>query len=319
MQLSDEDLKDLWQTETRRGTNRSECLSSETLMRAGANELSAPEAERIAAHLAACADCIEEYKIAMSVRDWATETATQNTAPVVRTAAQPNLWSRFLALFNPLTATLAAASLLLSLALGTAWFSFRRQNQTLIAQVEQQRNELNDAAALKSQIEELQRQQADLTAKLAQQQTAGQEALQAEIERLKQELEQGTQPQVNVPQFDLDPVPATRSAGSSGKIAAINVPATATSFTLNLPGAGSKPFPNYLIELQDTKTNKVIWSAERKQDNETTFTLTLSKRNLPAGNYRIRLFGLKSKQKEPLQDYEMQMSYAASPEKPKSP
>lgn len=319
MQLSDEDLKDLWQTETRRGTNRSECLSSEALMRAGANELNAPEAERIAVHLAACADCTEEYKIAMSVRDWATETATQNTAPVVRTAAQPNLWSRFLALFNPLTATLAAASLLLSLTLGAAWVSFRRQNQTLMAQVEQQRTELNTAAALKTQLEELQRQQAELTAKLTQQQTAGQEALQAEIERLKKEIEQGTQPQLDIPQFDIDPTPATRSAGSSGKIATINVPATATSFTLNLPGAGSNPFPNYLIELQDTKTSKVVWSAERKQDNETTFTVTLSKRNLPAGTYRIRVFGLKGKQKEQVHDYEAQVNYAPSPEKPKSP
>ncbi len=320
MQLSDEELKTLWQTETRRGTNRSECLSSETLMRAGANELSAPEAERIAAHLAACADCTEEYQIAMSVRDWATETAAQHTAPAVRVTAQPSWWSRWLALFNPLTATLATALLLLSLALGAAWLSFRRQNQTLLAQVEQQRNELNDAAALKAQIEELQRQQTELNAKLAQQQTAGQEALQAEIERLKKELEQGAQPQLDLPQFDVDPNPATRSTGSSkAKAATIHVPAAATSFTLNLPGAGSKPFPNYLIELQDAKTNKVVWSAERKPDNETTFTLTLSKRNLPGGSYRIRVFGVKGKQKERIQDYEMQVNYAAPPEKPKSP
>lgn len=319
MQLSDEDLKDLWQTETKRGTNRSECLSSETLMRAGANELSAPEAERIAAHLSACADCTEEYQIAMSVRDWATETAAHHTAPVVRVATQPSWWSRLFAHFNPLTVTLTTALLLLSFALGAAWFSFRRQNQTLVAQVEQQRNELNDAAALKTQIEELQRQQAELNAKLTQQQTAGQEALQTEIERLKKELEQGAQPQLDVPQFDIDPTPATRSAGSSAKVATINVPAAATSFTLNLPGAGSKPFPNYLIELQDAKTSKVVWSAERKQDKETTFTITLSKRNLPAGSYRIRVLGMKGKQKEQMQDYEMQVSYATPPDKPKSP
>jgi TolA-binding protein len=319
MQLSDEDLKDLWQAATKRGTNRSECLSSETLMRAGANELDAPEAERIAAHLAACADCTEEYQIAMSVRDWATETAAQHTAPVVRVTPQPSWWSRLLALFNPLTATLTMALLLLSLALSAVWVSFRRQNQTLIAQVEQQRRELNDAATLKAQIEVLQRQQAELNARLAQQQTAGQEALQAEIERLKKELEQGAQPQLDLPQFDIDPTPATRSAGSNAKVTTINVPAAATSFTLNLPGAGSKPFPNYLIELQDAKTAKVVWSAERKQDNETTFTVTLSNRNLPAGSYRVRVFGVTGKQKKPLQDYEMQVSYATPPDKPKSP
>ncbi len=318
MQLSDEDLKHLWQTETRRGANRSECFSSETLMRAGANELSAPEAEQIATHLAACADCTEEYQIAMSVRDWATETAAQHTAPVVRAPAQPSWWSRLFALFNPLTATLTTALLLLSLALGAAWISFRRQNHTLMAQVEQQRNELHDAAALKAQIQELQRQQVELNTKLTQQQTAGQEELKAEIDRLKKELEQGAQPQLDIPQFDIDPTPATRSAGSPAKVATINVPAAATSFTLNLPGAGSKPFPNHLIELQDTKTNKIVWSAERKQDKETTFTVTLSKRNLPAGSYRLRVFGLKGKQKEQIQDYEAQVNYAASPEKPKS-
>ena len=319
MQLSDEDLKDLWQTETKRGTNRSECLTSETLMRAGANELSPPEAERIATHLSTCADCTEEYQIAMSVRDWATETAAKHTAPVVHVTAQPSWWSRVFALFNPLTATLTTALLLVSLALGGTWLTFRRQNQTLVAQVEQQRSELNDAAALKAQIEELKRQQAELNTKLAQQQTAGQEELKAELERLKKELEQGAQPQLDLPQFDIDPTPATRSAGSNAKVVTINVPAAATSFTLNLPGAGSKPFPNYLIELQDAKTAKVVWSAERKQDQETTFTVTLSKRNLPAGSYRVRVFGVKGKQKEQIQDYEMQVSYAAPPDKPKSP
>jgi hypothetical protein len=200
--------------------------------------------------------------------------------------------------------------LLLSLALGATWFTFRRQNQTLVAQVEQQRNELNDDAALKAQIEELQRQRAELNARLAQQQTAGQEALQAELERVKKELAQTAQPQLDLPQFDVDPNNQTRGAGSNNAaLTTINVPAAATSFTLNLPGAGSKPFPTYLIELQDAKTNKVVWSEQRKQDKETTFTLTLAQRNLPAGKYRVTVFGQKGKQKEVLANYEMRISY----------
>jgi hypothetical protein len=303
MQLNDEELKSLWQSATVRTADGAECLSSETLMRAGAGELNAREAERVASHLAGCADCADEYRIALSVREWADETAARHAAPALHPSAPPSWWSRFLALVNPLTATLTAALLLLSLALGAAWLSFRRQNQRLIAQVQQQRDALEEAAAL-------QRSQAELNARLLQQQTARQEALQAELARLKQELEQSAQPQLDVPQFDLDPSPATRGqGGGNATVATINVPADATSFTINLPGAGSRPFPQYRIELQDAKTNDVVWSAQRKQDNETTFTVTLTKRNLPAGSYRIRVFGMNGK-RQPLVGYDLQLRYA---------
>ncbi|MBI1761105.1 MAG: hypothetical protein HYR56_06675 [Acidobacteria bacterium] len=308
MQLSDEALKNLWQTETARGTNRRECLSSETLLRAGAHELRAPEAERIAAHLAACADCAEEYRIALAVHDWAAETATRHTAPAVHLKAPPSWWGRLLALFNPLTATLTAVLLLVSLVLGAAWLSFRRQNQTLTAQVQQQREELTEAAALKAQLAELQRQQAERPATT--EQAGGQATLQAELARLKQELAQGAQPQLDVPQFDLDPAPATRGAGGGNATSAtLTVPAAATVFTLNLPGAGSQPFPQYLIELQNAQTSQVVWSTRRNRDGETTFTLTLAKRGLAAGRYRIRVYGVQGRQKTRVQEYAVQVKY----------
>lgn len=312
MQLSDEVLKNLWQTETAPGSNRRDCLSSETLLRTGAHELRAPEAERVAAHLAACAACAEEYQIALAVHDWAEETAAQHPTPALQPSTSAPWLSRFFALFNPLTATLTAALLLVSLALGAAWLSFRRQNQTLIAQVQQQREELSEAAALKTQIAVLQRQQAERPATT--ETAGGQAALQAELARLKQELAQGAQPQLDVPQFDLDPATATRGDnGGNATSATLNVPAAATVFTLNLPGAGSQPFPQYLIELQNAQTNQVVWSARRKRDGETTFTLTLAKRGLAAGRYRIRVYGLQGRQKTHLQDYAVQLKYAASP------
>lgn len=311
MQLSDEALKNLWQTETARGVSRRDCLSSETLLRAGAHELRAPEAERVAAHLAACADCAGEYQIALAVHDWAEETVAQHPTPALQPSAPAPWWSRLVALFNPLTATLTAALLLVSLALGAAWLSFRRQNQTLTAQVQQQREELTAAATLKAQLSELQRQQAERPA--ITEPADGQATLQAELARLKQELAQGAQPQLDVPQFDLDPAPATRGDnGSNANSATLNVPAAATVFTLNLPGAGSQPFPQYLIELQDAKTSQTVWSARRNRDGETTFTLTLAKRGLTAGRYRIRVYGVQGRQKTQVQDYAVQLKYAAS-------
>ena len=280
--------------------------------------MNAPEAESIAAHLAACADCAEEYQIALAAYDWAEETAAQHSAPALTPSTTAPWWSRLLALFNPLTAMLTAALLFVTLAFGAAWLSFRRQNQNLLAQVQQQRAELSEAATLKAQLAALQRQQTERPATT--EPTSEQAALQAELAQLKQELAQSTQPQLDVPQFDLDPALATRGdTGNNATLGTINVPAAATVFTLNLPGAASQPFPQYLIELQNAQTNQTVWSARRNRDSETTFTLTLAKRGLAAGRYRIRVYGVQGRQKTHMQDYAVQVKYAASPNKLKSP
>ena len=317
MQLSDDELKSLWQQETRRAAaGRTACLSAELLVRAGEGQLTAAERARVTNHLAECADCAEEYRLARSVNEWAAQSADHYVpafpTSVVPLTPPPNLWQRLagqlgrLSSLGPRAVALTAALLLFSLALGIWLLTLKRENRVLVAQLDQQRNAAADKAALRTRIEELQRQQSALNA-----QAAGQAALQAENEKLKRELAELSQPQLDLPQIDVDPHGDTRGTSSGGKdtVTAINVPALATSFTVNLPGAGSKPFPNYLIELLDAKTNKVVWSGQRRQDKETTFTLTLVKRNLPAGKYRIKVSGLSGKRREPIYNYDIRVSY----------
>ncbi len=211
-----------------------------------------------------------------------------------------------------------AALLIVSILLGAWLLNVRQQNRALVARLNQQGSAAAENVALQTRVGELQREQSALSARMAQQQSSGQEESKVEIEKLKNQLAELTRPQLDVPQIDVDPNNETRGAGSGAKapVTAINVPAAASSFTINLPGAGSKPFPHYLIELLEAKTNKVVWSARRRQDKETTFTLTLMKRSLPPGKYRIRVSGLNGKQPELLGNYDIQVSFQSQPGNP---
>lgn len=322
MKLSEDELKNLWRQDTMRAADDlTGCLSADLMMRAGEGKLGASERARVAEHLAHCAYCAEEYRIALSVNEWAAQSADHYAslfpARIVPATPPPNWRSRLtgqlkhLPSFSPLTMAMTAALLLLTLALGVWLLTMRQQNRVLVAQLNQQHNEAAENAPLRERIEELERRQSELSAQSAGQQTAGQEALTAENERLKRELYELSKPQLDPPQIDVDPNVETRAASGSGKdtVTTFNIPPSASSFTINLPGAGSKPSPNYLIELVDAKTNKVVWSGPRQQDKETTFTLTLVKRSLPAGKYRIRVSGLNGRQRELIYNYDIQVNY----------
>ncbi len=321
MKFSDENLQSLWQQDTTRAS-RSDCLSSELLVRAGADDLNATERARLAQHLSGCAECAIEYRIVRTTKEWATQ-AVVNHPEVFPARVNPepsNWWQRFIPSFGfrLLAAGLTAALLLLSGGLGWWLLDIRQQNRALLAQLSQKQNEAGEIATLRNRIEELQRPQP--TPSPFPQPTAlpsppEQDALKAEIAKLKNELAALTRPQLDVPQIDIDPTNTTRSAtdGKNENASVVNVPPTAASFTINLPGAGSKPFPNYLIAILDAKTNKQVWEAQRKQDNETTFTITLNKQGLPAGKYKIRVYGLTAKQKELIADYEATVNYLIAP------
>ena len=318
MSLSEDDLKKLWQAATARGTGQSDCLSAEVLARAGADELSPNEAGLVAAHLAQCARCATDYRLALSVREWAAQAATDHaTIFPARTEAHANAtsWWPRLTGFNPLLATLTVALLIISVALGVWLVRERWQARALSAQLNRQHQEAAENAALRNRLAEFERREAELRSQLAKQPASGQDEMKAEIERLKNELAELTRPQLDIPQIDPDPNSETRGAGSAqAKTAILNVPARASSFTINLPGAGSRPFPHYLIELTDAGTNKTVWSGQRRQDGETTFTLTLVKRSLPAGQYRISVFGLDGK-KELIARYNVRVNYHSQQKK----
>ena len=47
-----------------------------------------------------------------------------------------------------------------------------------------------------------------------------------------------------------------------------------------------------------------------------TFTLTLTKRSLPAGKYRVKVSGLSGKRIELIYNYDMRVNYTTAPPKP---
>jgi hypothetical protein len=332
MKLSEDELKSIWKQESiRAADDRASCLSADLLVRAGEGELDATERGRVAEHIAQCAPCAEEYRIALSVNEWAAQSADQYAslfpARIVPTTSPPNWRARltgqlnWLRGFSPVAMAVTTALLLLTVALGIWFLTLRQQNRMLVAELEQQRNEAAENEPLRTRIEELERRQSELSqsepsAQSAEQPAAGQETLMAENERLKRELYELSRPQLDPPQIDVDPHGETRAASGSGKETTFDIPASATSFTINLPGAGSKPYPKYSIELVEARTNRVMWSGQRGQDKETTFTLTLAKRSLPAGRYRIRVTGLNGVKRELIYNYDIRVNYTASAAKP---
>ncbi len=78
MRLADDELRKLYQQGTA-ARSRTGCPSSEILGRAAAGELSRPEREQVADHLAACSDCAQEYRTVLSLEPWAESIAPRRT------------------------------------------------------------------------------------------------------------------------------------------------------------------------------------------------------------------------------------------------
>src|SRR5688572_17140250 len=156
----------------RQGTMRAaddlySCLSADLMVRAGEGKLGASERESVARHLAQCADCAEDYRIALSVNEWAAQSADHYASlfptRIAPTTPPPNWRSRLtgqlkrLTSFNPLAMAMLTAMLRLTLALGVWLLTLRQQNRMLVAELDQQRNESAENAPLRTRIEALER------------------------------------------------------------------------------------------------------------------------------------------------------------------
>lgn len=124
MQLSDDELKTLWQEETKPAT-RTACLSSELLVRAGEGHLAAAERALVTQHIEQCGDCAEEYRLTVAVNDWADEAATTHVtalAPASAAAKVKEHWWQKFTLPNWRVPAFALTGLALLFA---AWFMWR--------------------------------------------------------------------------------------------------------------------------------------------------------------------------------------------------
>lgn len=113
-----------------------------------------------------------------------------------------------------------------------------------------------------------------------------------------------TQPQVNAVVRDLYLADAPRDAGGGGFN---EVPAGAGLLTLILNSAETRTFPAYRLVIEDG-AGAEIWRGQGVEKSSfDTFTLVLPGRFLPAGDYRIRLFGREGDGWTPIEEYPLRV------------
>jgi hypothetical protein len=313
MKLTSEELRTLYQEQTARShTDRADCLSEETMIDAAEGKLSRSEREKIAGHLMACSDCAEEYRFLRELKPWADQAADSASwsASVIRPVKlspdkddrailpQTNWIKRFFDSVSPglAASTIAAALLVISLACVIWAVLLRRENARITAQLNEQRvasdRGTDSLAETRRQLEE--------TGRRAEEQ-------QREIAELRRSIEDLSQPQVNVPITDLMIDSARGKA--PGDITTVIVPAGANIFTLILNGANELSFPNYALEILDTRGQRLFRVEGLRKSEAGNFIVSLSRRLLPAGRYRLRLYGLRAGKTEPVGDYFMRVRY----------
>jgi len=118
-------------------------------------------------------------------------------------------------------------------------------------------------------------------------------------------------PQLNPPLWYVEPLPDVR--GEAPPPTEVAVPAGARQFLLILTPAGAPPLRadrKYLLKIQ-TWQGEDLWSApglEKSADG--TFVVALSRRFLPAGDYRFRVIGIPGRDEEAYEEeFPLRLSY----------
>jgi hypothetical protein len=284
MRLNSEELRSLYQRETARSPRRStsDCLAEDVMARAVAGDLDQAVRERIADHLASCSDCAKEYRALKPVKSWANEKAR----PV-----------RFY-----LPYAVAASLLVVSLLLGALLILKSRENQRLVAEVSNRHNAETDES----------RRLLEETTRRAEQESAARRVAEEELAKrdaaVKSIPKQRSDPQANVPIIDLNPQDAGRGDQNS-KTATVQLAPDTDLFTLilNLPGEDSGR--NYSLEVTD-RTNRTIWSTRNlRKSPYNNFTVALHRKSFPAGEYRLRIYGLRDGRRQLIEEYAIRLAY----------
>lgn len=315
MKLTKEELIDFYQPQS----DRSDCPTGEELALATTDEMPDAERRRVAAHLLVCRDCAEEFSLigplkpfaeqaASAIRDEATE--IKIVEEKASTVARLPWWRRFTVdlFYARLPYEIAAMLLIVSVAFSFWLIFLRREDRLARARLEQEIAERDQRVASASDSLEETRRQLEETIRLYEQEKASRPSGQSEIAELRRAVEELSRPQLNIPIVNLEPQASLRGQ-TSEKSALIEVPSTANVFTLVLNIAGQQNHPAYALEIVD-QSGKLIWQGRGlRKSPYNTFTVALARRLLPAGGYRIRVYGLSASQKQLVEDYSMRIEY----------
>lgn len=230
--------------------------------------------------------------------------------------------------FNAFTAAVALLLLVISAALAVWLVALHYKHKVEISQLQQKyeqkqvlsesTTETPDPEALQSRLTEAQQQLTDIKAQLVAQDAdkvlSNQELLGIQNNTLQKEIEEIAKPQIDAPIVDLDPAKLREATAPEKEIVTpIEIPPTSQVFTVILHKPADKVFSLYQIDLVEPKKNKILWTAQQKQDVPKDFVLTIFKRNYPAGKYRFRLSGVIGKKKDPIENYDIDVKYIPPP------
>jgi hypothetical protein len=128
------------------------------------------------------------------------------------------------------------------------------------------------------------------------------------VDALTGEVRDLTAPQLNPPSWEIEPEPRLR--GGDPLLPEIEVPAGARRFLLVLSSPEAPSQRTYRLEIQSWQRER-LWEARGlAMSPEGTFTVAVSSRFLPAGNYRFLVTGIGENNEEPFtEEFPVRLSY----------
>jgi hypothetical protein len=130
---------------------------------------------------------------------------------------------------------------------------------------------------------------------------------QARIAALENLVSELSRPRFNVPVVDLEPG-HTRGA-TNGSITTINVPRSASLFTLILHTSSKPADAEYSLEILAASGKSIFRGRGIKNTADNGLTLALSHHLIPAGRYTIRLYTLGAHRTGPIEQYVVDVRY----------
>lgn len=125
-----------------------------------------------------------------------------------------------------------------------------------------------------------------------------------QVASLSRQVDRLSQPEVNAPVVDLSQ--GTPRGDRSPRPAA--VPAEARVFTLILAPAAHAPYATYAVEIADER-GRPVYRGEGFQPNAYgSFSLTLTRRTLGPGDYRVRLLGGDGSRRTAIEEYALHVA-----------
>ena len=89
----------------------------------------------------------------------------------------------------------------------------------------------------------------------------------------------------------------------------MTAPAGANIFTLILHVTNEPSFPDYVLEVTDGRGQRISRAQGLRKSELNTFTVALPRRLLPAGQYRLVLYGLRAGRSAVVAEYQVRLNY----------